>query len=285
MSERDFIRRSQLVTPAASEKMIAKALAADCDSLIIDLEDAIPPSKKAEARQILRNALSGVKVGGKELGVRINGLETAWCLDDLLALNGLPIDTLIVPKVNRAEDIYAYEQLVRQIEFRGTRKGLSLQPLIETAQGLENAYSIARASARVRSLIFGVGDFMADTGMAFDAALLMPVRSRVVTAAAAAGVQAIDHVHPVVADLEGLGRAAREAKALGFAGKWAIHPQQVEPINSAFSPSSEEVEKARKTIEAYEAAQRAGQGAITLDGGLVDEAVLKIARRNLALAQ
>jgi citrate lyase subunit beta/citryl-CoA lyase len=285
MSDRDFLRRSQLVTPGASEKMIAKALAVDCDSLVIDLEDAIPPGKKAEARQILRNALSGAQARAKELGVRINGLDTPWCLDDLLALGGLQIDTIVVPKVNCAEDIYTYDQLMRQLEFRGAGKRLTLQPLIETACALENAYSIARASTRVRSLIFGVGDFLADTGMAFDAALLMPVRSRVVTAAAAAGVQAIDHVHPVVADLDGLARAAREAKALGFSGKWAIHPQQVEPINSAFSPSSEEIEKARKTIEVYEAAQRAGQGAITLDGGLVDEAVLKIARRNLAMAR
>ncbi|WP_315831861.1 CoA ester lyase [Bradyrhizobium prioriisuperbiae] len=284
MSEQDFVRRSQLVTPAASEKMIVKALAVDCDSVVIDLEDAIAPGRKAEGRQVLRNALSGANAGTRELGVRINGLETPWCLDDLLALEGLPIDTIVVPKVNCAEDVYAYDQLVRQIEFR-LKKRLTLQLLIETARGLENAYAIARASPRIRCLIFGVGDFMADTGMAFDAALLMPVRSRVVTAASAAGVQAIDHVHPAVADIEGLNRAAREAHALGFAGKWAIHPQQVGPINMAFSPSPEEIEKARRIVDVYETAQRAGQGAISLDGALVDEAVLKIARRSLAIAR
>jgi len=224
-----------------------------------------------------------VKAGGKELGVRINGLETPWCLDDLLALDGLPIDTLIVPKVNRADDIYAYEQLVRQIEFRGTRKKLSLQPLIETAQGLENAYSIARASARVRSLIFGVGDFMADTGMAFDAALLMPVRSRVVTAAAARVFRrsiTSTPSWPISMDWA----AAREARALGFAGKWAIHPQQVEPINGAFSPPRKRSK--RPAGRSRHMRQRKGPARGDHAGWrLVDEAVLKIARRNLALAQ
>jgi citrate lyase subunit beta / citryl-CoA lyase len=284
MSQNDFVRRSQLVTPATSEKMIAKALISECDSLVIDLEDAIPPTKKGEARQVLRGALLGADARGKELGVRINGLETPWCLEDLLALEGLPIDTIVIPKANCAEDIYAYDRLIRQIEFRGTKQGLTLQPLIETARSLENAFSIARASTRIRTLIFGVGDFLADTGMAWDAALLMPVQSRVVTAAAAAGVQAIDHVHPAIADLVGLERAAKQAKALGFFGKWAIHPQQLETINYAFNPSTEEVAKARQIVEAYETAKRSGQGAITVDGALVDEAVLKIAKRNLGRA-
>jgi len=279
-----FIRRSQLVTPASSERILAKALTLECDSLVIDLEDAIAPSAKAQAREVLRRALADVDAlrhPRRELAVRINGLESPWCLDDLLALEDLPIDSVVVPKIHQAEDLYVFDQLLRQLELRGGRQGLTLQPLIESAAGLENAAAIARTSARCRTLIFGVGDFMADTGMAFEPALLLPARARVVTAAVAAGLQAIDHVHPAVADVDGLLKAAHAGRALGFTGKWAIHPQQVPPIHAAFSPSAEELARARRTVDAHEAALGRGEGAITVDGQLVDEAVLKTARRHL----
>jgi citrate lyase subunit beta/citryl-CoA lyase len=280
-----FCRRSQLVTPASSEKLLEKALAIECDSLVIDLEDAVAPTFKHEARQVLRRALTHAVPGRRELCVRINGLETPWCLDDLLALEGLPIDTVVVPKVQRPEDLYVYDQLLRQIEMRDGRRGLTLLALIESAGGVEHALSIARASQRCQALIFGVGDFIAQTGMEFDEQILMPVRSRIVTAAVAAGVQAIDHVHPNTADTEGLLRAAQAGKKLGFTGKWAIHPRQVEPIQRVLSPDQDEIASARRTIAAYEAAQREGRGAIIVDGLLVDEAVLKIAQRKLALAE
>ena len=192
---------------------------------------------------------------------------------------------MVVPKVQRPEDLYVYDQLLRQLELRGGSRGLMLLALIESAGGVENAFSIARASQRCRALIFGVGDFIAQTGMAFDEQALLPVRSRIVTAAVAAGVQAIDHVHPDVADTEGLARAAQAGKKLGFTGKWAIHPRQVEPIERVFSPDQDEIARARRTIAEYEAAQREGRGAIIVDGLLVDEAVLKIAQRKLALAE
>lgn len=287
MSHQDFIRRSQLITPASSDRIVSKALAAECDSLILDLEDAIAPNAKAEARQVVRRALSALgerKPRARELGVRINGLESPWCLDDILAIEGLPIDTVVVPKIRTLEDLCTFEHLLRQLELRGGKPGITLQVLIESARGLENAAAIARASPRCCALIFGVGDFMADTGMAFSQPLLISVRSRVVTAAVAAGLQAIDHVHPAVNDDEGLLAAARESKALGFSGKWAIHPRQVQTIHSAFNPSADEVARARRTIAAYESASRAGQGAITLDGELVDEAVLKLARRHVTMA-
>jgi citrate lyase beta subunit len=163
-----FCRRSQLVTPASSEKLLEKALTIDCDSLVIDLEDAVAPTFKHEARQVLRRALARAEPGRRELCVRINGLETPWCLDDLLALEGLPIDTVVVPKVQGPEDLYVYDQLLRQLELRDGRRGLMLLALIESAGGVENALSIARASRRCQALIFGVGDFIAQTGMAFD---------------------------------------------------------------------------------------------------------------------
>ena len=284
MSAQDFVRRSQLVTPAKSTALIAKALALDCDSLIIDLEDAIAPAMKVEARVILRSALQGAKVNGKELGVRINSLDSPWCLDDLLAIEGLPIDTIVVPKVNCAEDMYTYDQILRQIERRGGKQGITLLALLESARGVLNASSIALASKRCRALIFGSGDFRADTGIAFTHQGMFHARAQIVLAAAAAGLQALDHVHPAIADLEGLATAAQDGKEMGFTGKWAIHPQQVPIINTAFSPTPEEIAKARKVIAAYEAALRAGEGAITVDGVLVDEAVLKTAQRRTALA-
>jgi citrate lyase subunit beta/citryl-CoA lyase len=284
MSSVDFIRRSQLITPAKNAGMIAKAAAGDCDSLIVDLEDAIAPAMKAQARQVLREGLADLQTTGKEIGVRVNGLESPWFLDDMLALVGLPIDTIVVPKMHRPEDLYAVDQLVRQLEHRGLRPGVTLQALIESALGVEHVFAIAKASPRCRALIFGSGDYRADTGATFSHAGFFYARSRVVVAACAARMQALDHVHPNIADLEGLRQAACDGKALGFSGKWAIHPQQVPVINQAYLPSAEEIDRAQRVVAAYEASLQTGVGAIAVDGLLVDEAVLKAAGRHLALA-
>lgn len=284
MSGRETLRRSQLVTPATSFRMIEKAAALPCDSLVLDLEDAVAPSMKQAARDNVRRAYTELGFTGKEVGVRINGLATPYFLDDVLALQGLPVETLVIPKVHRPEDVIAVEVLLRQLEFRAGPQGVTLQLLIESAQGLEASAEIARASSRVVSLIFGAGDFTADSGIAFTHAGLLYARMRVVVAAAAAGVQALDHVHAAISDLDGLVTAAREARELGFHGKWAIHPSQVPVINEAFAPSEDEIAQARRVIAAYEAAKSEGQGAITIDGALVDEAMLKVMQRRAAIA-
>jgi citrate lyase subunit beta/citryl-CoA lyase len=284
VSERERLRRSQLVTPAATFRMIEKAARLDCDSLILDLEDAVAPAMKPAARENVRKAMSNLAFGDKEVGVRINGVTTPHFLDDLLALEGLPVDTIVVPKVNRSEDVAVVDVLLRQLEGRGSRAGVTLQLLIETAIGLEASADIARASSRVVSLIFGAGDFTADTGIAFTPRGLFYARARVV-AAAAARVQALDHVHPAIQDLDGLREAARDARELGFQGKWAIHPAQVPVINEVFAPTLDEVRDARRVIEAYEAAKAGGQGAITIDGSLVDEAMLKLMERRAGAAR
>lgn len=282
---RERLRRSQLVTPATSFRMIEKAAALDCDSLVLDLEDAVAPSMKAEARENVRRALRSLEFGDKEVGVRINGVTTPYVLDDVLALAGLALATVVVPKVDRPEDVAVVDALLRQLEWRGGPRDVTLQLLIETASGLEAAAAIARASDRVVSLIFGAGDFTADTGIAFTARGLLYPRARLVAVAAAARVQALDHVHADVRDLEGLRVAAQEARELGFHGKWAIHPAQVPVINEAFAPSADEVRQARRVIEAYESARQRGEGAITVDGALVDEAMLKLAERRAAAAR
>lgn len=286
MRNEDFVRRSQLITPAAEEKLIIKALNLSCDSLILDLEDGVAPTSKAKARDVLRKTLkdsSSNLYPFRELGVRINGLESPWWLDDLLAIEGLPINTVVLPKIHCSEDVYTFEQLLRQLDHRSGITNITIQILIESASGLENAYAIARASTRCRSLIFGVGDFIASVGMSFCPKALYSVRTRVVTAAAAAGLQAIDHVHPDIVDIDGLSKTSIESKQLGFTGRWAIHPTQISPIEAAFSPSPLEMKEARRIIAAYENAKSLGRGTMTIDGQLVDEAVLKMARRHVDL--
>ncbi len=285
MSGRDVLRRSQLVTPATSFRMIEKAVTLDCDSLVLDLEDAVAPAMKQAARDNIRRAYAELAFEGKEVGVRINGIGTPYFLDDVLALEGLAVETLFVPKVDRPEDVSVVEALLRQLELRQGPRDVTLQVLIESARGLEASAEIARASGRIVSLIFGAGDFTADTGIAYTPAGLHYARARIVVAAAAAGVQALDHVHPAVTDLDGLRRSALEARELGFQGKWAIHPLQVAVINEVWTPTEHEIAEARRVIDAYEAAKAAGQGAITVDGALVDEAILKIMQRRAAIAR
>lgn len=279
------MRRSQLVTPANSVHMIEKALALDCDSLVIDLEDAVAPSAKNDARENLRHALGGASSHAKEIGVRINGVDSAWFLDDMLALKALPIDTVILPKVQRPADVVAVEIVLRQLELHGGPHGVTLQVLIETARGLEAVSDIVRASPRCVSVIFGAGDFSADARVAFNRRGLMYARSRIATAAAAAGVDALDHVHPAIHEDEVLAAQAAEARDLGFTGKWAIHPRQVPVINAAFTPSDEEIAEARRVVSAYEEAVGAGRGAIMVHGTLVDEAILKIMQRRAGIAR
>ncbi len=279
------LRRSQLVTPANSVRMIEKALALDCDSLVIDLEDAVAPSAKVDARENLRHALAGSSSHAKEIGVRINGVDSAWFLDDILALKALPIDSVVIPKVQRAADVVAVEIMLRQLESRGGPHDVTLQVLIETARGLENVGEILRASSRCVSVIFGAGDFSADARVAFNTRGLMYARARIASAAAAAGVDALDHVHPAINEDDVLAAQAAEARDLGFTGKWAIHPRQVPVINAVFTPNDDEITEALRIVSAYEDALGAGSGAISVHGALVDEAVLKIMQRRMGIAR
>ncbi len=285
MKGRDAVRRSQMVTPARQFRMIEKATAFECDSLVLDLEDAVAPSMKAEARENVRRALRALAFPGKELAVRINGVDTRWFLDDLLALEGLPVESLVVPKVSRTRDVGVVDALLDQLERRGGPTGVTLQLLIESGRGLEAAREIAEASPRVVSLIFGAGDFAADTGIAFTRTGLLYPRARLAAVGAATGVQVLDHVYMAIDDDAGLRRETLEARELGFHGKWAIHPRQIAVINEAFTPSRDELREAKRVILAYEAAKSGGQGAITVDGMMVDEATLKLMERRAAIGR
>lgn len=281
------IYRSTLVTPASNLKMMEKASGAEGDILIFDLEDAVAPDQKAAARENLLKIAPQMTPGKKEWGIRINGVHTPYFFDDLLLFLEIsrPL-TVVLPKADSREDVVILDSMVSQLEFKNpTLFPIRIHVLIESASGLERVNEVCRASSRVNAVIFGAGDYTADTGSSLTKNGLFYARSRIVVAAAAAGIQPVDNVFPDFRNLEGLEEDARLGKELGFTGKWAIHPGQVEVINRVFSPTLEEVKKAKKIIKAYEEAKARGIGAISVDNQMIDEAVLKIMQRRASLAK
>lgn len=281
------IYRSTLVTPASNPRMMEKASGAEGDILIFDLEDAVAPDQKAAARENLLEIVPQMTPGKKEWGIRINGVRTPYFFDDLLLLLKLrgPL-TIVLPKADTREDILVLDSMISQLEMKNSALSpVAVQVLIESAAGMENISAVCRASSRVNAVIFGAGDYTADTGSSLTKNGLFHARSRVVVAAAAAGIQPIDYVFPDFRNLQGLEEDAQLGKELGFTGKWAIHPAQVEVINRVFSPSLEEVKRAKKIIKAYEEAKARDIGAISVDNQMIDEAVLKIMQRRASLAK
>lgn len=279
--------------------MCAKAPSVGADLVFLDLEDACAPSAKASARIIAVAALTELDWGTTVRAVRVNGLDTVWCHDDIIeVVTGArdALDVLIVPKVRRARDVWWVGVLLTQLEAKlGLRKRIGLEVLIEEAAALPNAYEIAHASDRLEALILGAGDLSASlhaqVDSNFDPVSDYPgdfwhfARVQVLAAARSAGIDAIDAPHPTYTDPEGFRRSARHARLLGFDGKWAIHPSQVEIANSVFSSTPEEVRKAQETVAAYRAAEAAGVGAIGLDGGLIDAAHMRHAANVLRRAE
>jgi len=287
----NIVRRSELATPASSEHMCAKAAGAGADLVFLDLEDACAPNMKAAARDIAIRALTGLDWGATLRAVRINGLDTAWCHGDIIELvtgAGAALDVLIVPKVRSARDVWWVDVLLTQLETKlGLVRPIALEVLIEEAAGLANAQWIARASPRLRALIFGAGDLSASLHARvdgnFDPLGDYPgdfwhfARVQVLAAARAAGIAAIDAPYPAYQDTAGYRRAASHASLLGFDGKWAIHPAQVPIANEVFSPSATEIAQAREAIATYRAAEADGVGALGRNGRLVDAAHLRLA--------
>lgn len=269
--------------------MCAKAPSAGADLVFLDLEDACAPSAKVAARATAIAALTGQDWGRTVRVVRINGIDTPWCHDDIIALvteAGDCLDLLIVPKVRSARDVWWVDVLLTQLETKlGLTRRIGLEVLIEEADGLLNAREIAFASDRLEALIFGAGDLSASLHSRVDGNF-MPAspypgdfwhyaRMQVLSAARAAGIDAIDAPFPNFADPDGYRAAAAQAALLGFDGKWAIHPSQVPIANEVFSPSAAEVEAAQAAMKAYRAAEAGGVGAIAVDGALVDAAHMR----------
>lgn len=284
-------RRSELATPASSEKMCEKASSSGADLVFLDLEDACAPAAKEGARATAVAALTELDWGRTVRAVRINGIDTPWCHDDMIEVvtgAGNHLDVLIVPKARTARDVWWIDVLVTQLEAKLRRpRRIGLEVLIEESEGLANAAEIARSSDRLEAVIFGAGDLSASQRARvdgnFDPVGEYPgdfwhfARFQVLTAARAAGIDAIDAPYPAYQDPDGYRRAATHASLLGFDGKWCIHPSQIEIADEVFAPTVEEVEAARRAIEDYRAAEAEGIGAIGRDGRLVDAAHMRLA--------
>lgn len=290
------VRRSELTCPGHSLKMMQRAAASAADEVIFDLEDACAVSQKVEARRAVVEAFRGcVFTGGKVRAYRINGVHTPFCyrdLVDVLEAVGDRIDAVVIPKVRSADDVRFVDRLVGQIEqARGLPAGrIRLEALVETAAAVLEAPAIARSSPRLDSLIFGIADYAGDIGARdfkdeASAPTFLFARSQLLAAARVAGLDAIDAVTVQLKDPERLGRDARSAAQLGFDGKWAIHPGQLEIVNAAFTPTAAELERARRIMEAYAHADRAlGLGAIVVDDEMIDAATLAVEEKKLAAA-
>lgn len=284
-------RRSELATPASSERMCEKAARVGADLVFLDLEDACAPSVKEQARATAVAALTGLDWGRTVRAVRVNGIGTPWCHDDVVeVVTGAQeaLDILIIPKVTSAREVWWFDVLLSQLEAKlGMRKRIGLEVLIEEAGGLVNAAEIARSSDRLEALILGTGDLAASLRAKVDGNFdplggypgdfWHAARTAVLVAARAAGVDAIDAPYPAYRDLDGYRRAATLASVMGFDGKWAIHPDQVPIANEVFSPTPEEIEEARASMEAYRMSEEAGVGALGRDGRLVDAAHARLA--------
>jgi citrate lyase beta subunit len=287
-------RRSLHFVPGGNERMMAKALTLPADGLILDLEDAVPPDRKAATRPIVRRWLQTLDFGGRERWVRMNPLATGLGRADLEETIGGRPDGYVVPKPRTAADVREVAQLLDRLEYRhGIPPGATRLVVIatETPEGLLNIREVATASPRVVALSWGVEDLGAAMGLGRvrdeqGRYLDVPRFARVmcVVAAAAAGIEAVDTVYTDLADLEGLRRECDEAVQMGFTGKISIHPNQIPVINEVFTPPPAAVEEARALVAAFADARRRGQYAFAFRGQMVDAPHLARALRILARA-
>ena len=295
--------RSVLAAPASNLEMAGKALASAADAVFLDLEDAVAPDEKADARGEIVRALRELDWQGRPTLYRANALDTPYFYRDLVEVveqAGDRLDVIIIPKVQRPEDLQVAATLLFQIELAvGLEAGkVGLEAQIESAEGLVNVDGIASATERLTALHFGPGDFAASLRMplksigardewdeAYPGHRFHYAMGRIVVAARAAGLRAVDGPLADYRDEEALRESSLISRSLGFDGKWCIHPAQIEAVNEVFSPTEREVEWAKKVVEAYEKASAAGTGAISVDGQMVDAASIRMARNTLDRAQ
>ncbi len=286
-------RRACLVVPGSAPEKLAKAPGLGADEIVIDLEDAVAAGAKDAARAAVVEALGSLDWGGTTVSVRVNAPRTPWCHADLVALAGASAAarSVVVPKVESAGDVAFVERLLDGAETAAGRAvPLRVQALIETAAGLANVHAVAGASPRLEAMIVGYADLAASLGRsaqgAADPASWDPAREAVLVAARAHGLLAIDGPFLGLRPDDAFETAARRASDAGFDGKWAIHPSQVAPLIACFTPDDAAVTHARAVIEALATAEReGGQGAVALDGQMLDEAVRVAALRVLARAE
>lgn len=282
-------RRALLYTPGDDPHKIQKAFSLQADCVCLDLEDGVALSRKAAAREIIPAALQSVRPGRSERLVRLNAAGSGLAAEDLQAVLPARPDGIVLPKVEGAAEI---EQVSREIAAAERRLGwpegeIALIAIVETARGIASLAEIAAASPRLQALVFGAEDLAVNLGArrSREGWEVFYARSAVVLHAAAAGLQAIDMVNVDFHDLEGLRREALQGAQMGFSGKQVIHPNQVEPVQQAFTPDETEIEEAVRLVQAFEERQKRGVGAFALDGKMVDAPTVKAAERVLARAR
>lgn len=288
------LRRSQLSVPGSSEKMLRSGASSAADHVFCDLEDAVAPSAKVEAREKIAWALNNLDWGRKTRCVRVNDVHTEWCHGDIITLvekAGACLDTIMLTKPCVAGDVIFVDRLLEQLEKRlKLRKRIGIEVLIEEVDAMENVKDIARSSDRLEALIFGMGDYSGSQGIdtreiggngGYPGDVFHYARFRVTAAARAAGLDAVDGPYSNFKNEEGYRAEARKARALGMVGKWAIHPAQIAPALDVFSPSAADVARARKMEAAYREAEARGLGAVQVDGVMIDVAVLRLVRNTL----
>jgi len=283
---RDRMRRSRLYLPGNEPKFAVNAGLHGPDGVILDLEDSVHPSEKDSARLMVRNALRCVDFGQAELMVRINQGETG--LEDLDAVVPEGPELILIPKVETSAQVKQVQDRIDTIqEALGQAAPIWLMPILESAQGVENAVHIALASRSVAALTIGLEDYTADLGVVKtpEGTESLWARSRLVNAARAAGVQAIDSVYGDVADEEGLLAWCRRSRAMGFQGMGCIHPRQIRIIHRGFAPDAVELEKAVRIVEAFQEAEAAGLGVVSLGTKMIDRPVVLRAQQVVAQAR
>ncbi|NWH03753.1 HpcH/HpaI aldolase/citrate lyase family protein [Desulfobacter latus] len=286
--------RSMISVPGHKGKMHEKAVASNVDVIMLDLEDSVPADQKEAARKTVINSLLSLDFNKKRVNLRINRLDTPFAYKDLILVSEAAcdhIDTIVVPKVNHEGDIHFVSRLLDGVETAlGQKRPLRIQACIETAQGLFRIKEIAQADSRLSSLSFGIADYQASIGAGLvslsghgeNEEQVYPGHrwhfqiSRIVMAAKANGLVALDAPYGNFRDPDGLKKSADLAKALGCDGKWVIHPDQIDTVNQVFTPSDEEIQRARQILEAADDQSR---GAVAVDGRMVDLATIRIAQR------
>lgn len=277
-------RRSVLYMPGSNQRALEKAKTLNADALVLDLEDAVAPEQKAAARHQVLSALKQGDYGLREMVVRINALNTPWGVDDVLAVANAPISAVCVPKVESAEQVRAVSRLLKEA---GAAADVEIWAMIETPRGVLNVNAIAESDARLSLLLMGTSDLAKDMRIPHtpDRIGFIPALSQCVLAARANQLDIIDGVQLDLDDQDGLRAICQQGRNLGFDGKSLIHPKQIEITNEVFSPAPEDVERARKIIDAWKSTQAAGEAVVVVDGKLVEVLHVEEAHRTLSICQ
>ena len=285
-SAKDRLRRSRLYLPGTEPKYAINAGLHAPDAIILDLEDSVHPAEKDAARILVRNTLRAVNFGACERMVRINQLPLG--LEDLAEIIPEAPDLILIPKVEHPGQVTQVDNMISELKVRHQiNRPIWLMPILESSLGIESAAAIAAATEDVVALTIGLEDYTADLGVVKTAEgrESQYARTRLVNAARAAGVQAIDSVYSDVGDMEGLKRWGENSRALGFEGMGCIHPAQIPVIHAAFAPSAAEIEKAQKIVSAFEEAQQRGMGVVSLGSRMIDPPVVQRALKLVARAK